>query len=171
MDGLVNKLMCHWKWAFAFLVIIIVIILVSIFASFLPFEPVEVSQFQMTPTSVCRGEFVEFYITQPPRHQWWYTHGKATGFNYWVADDDPRPFRYAYFEADGSMFDTTDVKQPTRRVAPIAAGTYQGGIDVTVHGYIFGFIPVQQQSKLRSDNWITVEDCDAGESSLREQIP
>jgi hypothetical protein len=170
MVGPIDKVMEKWKWLFTALVLLIAILVVSILASFLPFNPVEVEEFKVLPGTVCRGDFVELYLYQPERTEWWYTHGQAKGFNYWVAEDDPRPFRYAYFETDGSMFDTKNVQQPTRRFAPVSTGEYKAGLEVTVTGFIFGFIPTEQHTNNTTDNWITVEDCDSdGSRTLDEQ--
>ena len=157
-----EKVMEKWHWIFAALVLLIAVLAVSIIASFLPFDPVEVEEFKVLPGTVCRGDFVELYIYQPPRDQWWYTLGKVRGFNYWIEDKDPRPFRYAYFESNGSMFDAKHVQQDTRRFAPVSTGEYRAGLEVTVTGYIFGFIPTEQYSNMVTDNWIKVEDCNGG---------
>lgn len=155
----VEKLMEKWQWPFAFVSIVIVFLIASLLFSLLPFEPVQVEEFRVLPSTVCRGDFVEFYMYQDEPNQWWYSLGEANGFVYWIEENDPRPYRSTYFEFSSSIFNDDAIQHPRRRFAPETVGTWKAAMDTTVHGYILGYVPTSQVITLESDNWIEVENC------------
>lgn len=155
----VEKMMEKWQWPFAIIAMLIVFLVFSLLAALLPFDPVRVEEFRVLPANVCRGDFVEFYMYQDAPTQWWYSYGQADGFVYWVEENDPRPYRSTYFEFSGSIFNDDAIQHPRRRFAPETVGTWKAAMDITVHGYIFGYVPTSQTITLESDNWIDVESC------------
>ncbi len=152
----------------AILMLAIILMVVFFIGKTLPYEAVQLDEedVRIEPISACGGEEVNVtYVLSTDN-----TVDRITGFTYWVSGDDNRPYSSIFFDSFDPAPTTeekVEVDGPTRRVAPWPRDYWHAGINATVYGTRWGFIPVEQRIWLESTDTLytkgrSAEDCRVG---------
>jgi hypothetical protein len=146
------------RWPLYVLALCIIVVGIYIVGKILPFEPLQVSDVRVEPDSACGGEEVHvIYIGN--MESGLYTLDDLDGFAYWQSSNDPRPYSSIYFKEESlDPFPEREFEGPTRRVAPWPYDQWHAGVDATLYGKRFGFVPVEQRIHLESDDYLQSKD-------------
>lgn len=134
-------------------VLTVLVTAVFILGKTLPFEPLRLDYFEVSPEHACGGDEVEVYLTGEIKSGP-YTLDSAEGITFWYQDEeDKRPYGAAYvYTDDVNPVEKTTGPSPSRRVAPFTEGTWYSGVDVEIRGSMFGFIPRAQHLQIPDEH-------------------
>lgn len=132
-----------------------VIMFMYIVGGLYPFHPWTFHDYILTEKEVCVGQPIpvkyDQTVTPGP-----YIVGKIEGEGYLVTEDGKPLESYPVDQELPNRLERSVSTSPVERDAPTYTGRFYVGADLTVNGYVFGFVPNYQHEKIQSSEMVTV---------------